>query len=430
MTVASLSTWSAARRSEFVRGLSNEAALLFLHDWRMWARPEQLPPDGEWWAWLILAGRGFGKTRAICEWAHRQAIERPGSRGALVAATAADVRDVIVEGESGLLAVAAPWEAPTYEPTKRRVTWRNGSQATLFSADVPGRLRGPQYHWAVADELAQWRYPDAWDMLQLGVRLGSDPRIVVATTPRPIPIVRELLKDTTTVVTRGNTYANRANLAPRFLERIRAQYEGTRLGRQEISGELLEDTPGALWTLAQIDALRVRDLYLVPEMKRVVVGVDPSATAAGDEAGIIVAGLGDDGQGYVLADTSLQASPDGWARAAVAAYRANSADRIVAEVNNGGEMVQLTIRTVDPQVSYKAVHASRGKRTRAEPVAALYEQGRVHHVGAFAKLEDEMCTWSALENDPSPNRMDALVWALTELMLSRNAGRTARSYQG
>jgi phage terminase large subunit-like protein len=348
----------------------------------------------------------------------------------MVAATAADVRDVLVEGESGLLEIAPPWERPTYEPSKRRVTWRNGSQATLFSADVPGRLRGPQYHWAVADELAVWRYTEAWDMLQLGVRLGSDPRIVVATTPRPTQIVRELIADGTTAVTRGNTYANRANLAPRFLERIRAQYEGTRLGRQEIEGELLEDTPGALWTLSQIDALRVRNLNLLPEMQRVVVGVDPSATAAGDEAGIIVAGLGDDGHGYVLADASLQASPDGWARAAVAAYRANDADRIVAEVNNGGEMVQLTIRTVDPAVSYKAVHASRGKRTRAEPVAALYEQGRVHHVGAFAKLEDEMCTWSALENDPSPNRMDALVWALTELMLNRNAGRAARSYQG
>lgn len=430
MTVASLSTWSAARRNEFVRGLSNEAALLFLHDWRRWARPEQLPPDGEWWAWLILAGRGFGKTRAICEWAHTRAIERPGSRGAMVAATAADVRDVLVEGESGLLAIAPPWERPTYEPSKRRVTWRNGSQATLFSADVPGRLRGPQYHWAVADELATWRYPDAWDMLQLGVRLGSDPRIVVATTPRPIQIVRDLLKDGTTVVTRGNTYANRANLAPRFLERIRAQYEGTRLGRQEIEGELLEDTPGALWTLTQIDATRVRSARLVPEMERVVVGVDPSATATGDEAGIIVAGLGSDGDAYVLADASLQASPDGWARAAVAAYHANDADRIVAEVNQGGEMVQLTIRTVDPRVAYRAVHATRGKRTRAEPVAALYEQGRVHHVGAFARLEDEMCTWSATENQPSPNRMDALVWALSELMLSRNGGRQARSYQG
>jgi phage terminase large subunit-like protein len=267
-------------------------------------------------------------------------------------------------------------------------------------------------------------------MLQLGVRLGNDPRIVVATTPRPTQIVRDLINDGTTAVTRGNTYANRANLAPRFLERITAQYAGTRLGRQEIEGELLEDTPGALWTLAQIDALRVRNLNLLPEMRRVVVGVDPSATAMGDEAGIIAVGLGDDGHGYVLADASLQASPDGWARAAVAAYRANNADRIVAEVNNGGEMVQLTIRTVDPAVSYKAVHASRGKRTRAEPVAALYEQQKVHHVGTLSRLEDEMCTWSALENDPSPNRMDALVWALTELMLSRNGGRAARSYQG
>ncbi len=421
-----MSTWSAPKRNKFLGGLSDEAALLLLHDWQFWARPEQLPPDGEWWAWLILAGRGFGKTRAICEWAHRRAMDRPGSRGALVAATAADVRDVLVEGESGLLAIAAPWERPVYEPTKRRVTWPNGSRATLFSADVPGRLRGPQYHWAIADELAQWRYQEAWDMLQLGVRLGDDPRIAVATTPRPTAAVRALVNDSATVITKGNTYANRANLAPQFLARIEAQYAGTRLGRQEIEGELLEDTPGALWTLDEIDALRVRK---APNLVRVVVGVDPSATATGDEAGIIVAGLGEDGDGYVLADASLQASPAGWARAAVGAYHRWEADRIVAEVNNGGEMVGLTIRTVDPAVSYKPVHASRGKRTRAEPIASLYEQGRVHHVGSLARLEDEMCTWSALDSDTSPNRMDALVWALTELMLSRER-RSARSFQG
>jgi len=260
----------------------------------------------------------------------------------------------------------------------------------------------------------------------LGVRLGDDPRIAVATTPRPTAAVRALVNDSATVITKGNTYANRANLAPQFLARIEAQYAGTRLGRQEIEGELLEDTPGALWTLDEIDALRVRK---APNLVRVVVGVDPSATATGDEAGIIVAGLGEDGDGYVLADASLQASPAGWARAAVGAYHRWEADRIVAEVNNGGEMVGLTIRTVDPAVSYKPVHASRGKRTRAEPIASLYEQGRVHHVGSLARLEDEMCTWSALDSDTSPNRMDALVWALTELMLSRER-RSARSFQG
>lgn len=401
-------------RTAFLASLSEDEAQALCYDWSFWARDEQLPPPGDWWAWLILAGRGFGKTRAICEWAQSQAMWRPGSRGAMVAATAADVRDVLVLGESGLLAIAPPWARPVYEPSKRRVVWPNGSQALLFSADVPGRLRGPQFHWAVADEIAAWRYVDAWDMLQFGVRLGNDPRIVVATTPRPIAIVRELLKDSNVVVTRGNTYANRANLATRFIERIKMQYEGTRLGRQEIDGEVLDDTPGALWTLTQLDALRVK---AAPELARVVVGVDPSATSYGDEAGIIVAGLGADGHGYVLADSSLQASPHGWGSAAVLAYHTYQADRLVAEVNNGGEMVELTIRTVDPAVSYRAVHASRGKRTRAEPVAALYEQRRIHHVGALPKLEDEMCTWSAIEGEASPNRMDALVWALTELML-------------
>ena len=346
-------------------------------------------------------------------------MTRPRSRGALVAATAADVRDVLIEGESGLLAIAPPGQRPRYEPSKSRVTWPNGSRASLYSADEPRRLRGPQFHWALADELAAWRYVDAWDMLQLGVRLGSDPRIAVATTPRPTPLIRELLADSSVVVTRGSTYANRANLAGRFLDRIRAQYEGTRLGRQEIYAEVLDDTPGALWSLKQIDDLRVKE---APALVRVVVGVDPSATSYGDEAGIIVAGVGADGHGYVLADTSLQASPHGWGSAAVLAYHTHRADRLVAEVNNGGEMVELTIRTVDLAVSYKAVHASRGKRTRAEPVAALYEQGKVHHVGALSKLEDEMCTWSAIEGEASPNRMDALVWALTELMLSGPLG--------
>ena len=406
-------------RWAFLQSLSEEESRRLCYDWQFWARPEQLPPAGDWWAWLVLAGRGFGKTRSICEWAQGQAMTRPRSRGAIVAATAADVRDVLIEGESGLLAIAPPWGRPRYEPSKSRVTWPNGSRASLYSADEPRRLRGPQFHWAIADELAAWRYDDAWDMLQLGVRLGSDPRIVVATTPRPTAVIRGLLKDASVVTTRGNTYANRANLAPRFLDRIRTKYEGTRLGRQEIEGEVLDDTPGALWTLAQIEALRVK---AAPELHRVVVGVDPSATSYGDEAGIIVAGIGADGHGYVLADTSLQASPHGWGSAAVLAYHTHQADRLVAEVNNGGEMVELTIRTVDPLVSYRAVHASRGKRTRAEPVAALYEQGRVHHVGALSKLEDEMCTWSAIEGEASPNRMDALVWALTELMLSGPLG--------
>jgi len=334
---------------------------------------------------------------------------------ALVGATAADARDVMVEGESGLLNVCPPWNKPRYEPSKRRVTWPNGALATLYSADEPDRLRGPQHDGALCDELAAWRYDDAWDQLMFGLRLGQRPRVVVATTPRPTSLIKRLLKAPTTAVTRGTSYDNRANLAPTFFAQIVAKYEGTRLGRQELNAELLEDVEGALWQRASmIDAHRVE---VAPQLRRIVVGVDPSVADGGerDEAGIVVCGMSLDGQGYVLADHSLSASPDGWAKAAVAAYRTHSADRIVAEVNNGGAMVEATIRTVERGVSYKALHASRGKQTRAEPIAALYEQGRIHHVGAFPSLEDQMCGW--VPGDSSPDRMDALVWALTELML-------------
>jgi len=279
-------------------------------------------------------------------------------------------------------------------------------------------LRGKQHEKLWCDELASWRYAeDAWDQALLGLRLGDNPQVIITTTPRPIKIIKELMVNPHTVVTGGPSYANRANLAPAFLDKIVAKYKGTRLGRQELLAELLEDTPGALWTLAQLNGLRVAE---APNMHRVVVGVDPSATTHGDEAGIIVAGIGSDGHGYVLVDDSLQASPHGWGSRAVQSYHAHNADRVVAEVNNGGEMVELTLRTVDPNVSYKAVHASRGKQTRAEPIAALYEQGRIHHVGGLPALEDEMTTWTPGDRE-SPNRMDALVWALTELFLGEEA---------
>lgn len=378
-------------------------------------REKQRPPAGDWRIWLLLAGRGFGKTLAITQWALTQARAMPKSRGALVAATAADARDVLVEGESGILNIAPPNFRPLYEPSKRRLTFPNGSQATLFSADEPNRLRGPQYHWAACDELAAWNSPDAFDQLLLGLRLGHDPRCAIATTPRPTAIIKRLLDDPTVVVVRGSTYENRDHLAPAFFTQIISRYEGTTLGRQEIEGEVIAETAGALWKLSQLEALRVTTL---PGFKRIVVGIDPmgSKAAAHAEAGIVTAALGEDGHGYVLEDASLNGSPDEWARAALASFAKWKADRIVAEKNFGGDMVESTLRTVRANAPITMVTATRGKAVRAEPIAALYEQGKVHHVGTFRQLEDEMTTWT-LQAGWSPNRLDALVWALTELML-------------
>lgn len=311
---------------------------------------------------------------------------------ALVAPTAADARDVMVEGESGILAISPPWCRPVYEPSKRRLTWPNGAIATLYSADKPDRLRGPQHDGAWADEVGSWRYPEAWDNLMFGLRLGADPRCVVTTTPRPVKLIRNLVGDPTTAETRGSTYENRDNLAQAFLNTIVKKYEGTRLGRQELYGELLDDVPGALWQRKVLDDLRREK---APDLARVVVAIDPATTSEEDsnETGIVAAGLGVDGHGYVLDDASLRDSPSAWARAAVRLYYRRQADRIVAEVNNGGDLVETVLRTVDPRVSYKGVHAARGKVIRAEPVAALYEQGRVHHVGLFEDLEDQLCNW-------------------------------------
>lgn len=377
-------------------------------------RPNQRPPDGDWRKWLILAGRGWGKTRVINEWALTQAM--PGTRGAIIAATAADARDVVIEGQSGLMNIART--RPLYEPSKRRVTFTNGAVATVFSADEPDRLRGPQFHWAICDELAAWHYPDAFDNLMLGLRLGANPRVAIATTPRPTRLIRSLVADPHTHVTRGSTYENRANLAPQFFDQIITRYEGTRIGRQELNAEILSDMPGALWTHAALDQLRVTR---APELERIVVAVDPAATSAegADETGIVVCGRGKDGHGYTLDDLSGRYSPDGWARQAVAAYYKHRADRIVYESNQGGEMVEHTLRTVDPNVPLKGVHASKGKQARAEPIAALYEQARAHHVGIYPDLEDQLCNW--VVGGDSPDRLDALVWALTELLIGDTA---------
>lgn len=404
--------------------------------WPAIARPNQLPPPGDWQVWLLLAGRGFGKTRTLAEWVCQQAGSGQAGRIALVAATAADARDVLVEGQSGILAVSPPWFRPVYEPSKRRLTWPNGAMATTFSAEEPERLRGPQHDAAVCDELGAWSRPETWDMLQFGLRLGRYPRCLVATTPRPTKLIRELLaregRDVT--VTRGSTYENRVNLAPGFFDQIIRKYEGTRLGRQELNAELLDDVPGALWSGARLEELRWPVYKSVPDLVRIVIAIDPATTSGedADETGIIVAGKDARGHGYVLGDTSGRYPPTDWARLAISLYRQHKADRVVAEVNNGGDMVEATLRMVDPNVAYTAVRATRGKVVRAEPVAALYEQGRIHHIGAFPTLEDQMCGFTPdLDRKTagfSPDRVDALVWALTDLLVEPMPGEAILEY--
>ena len=382
--------------------------------WRDVARAEQVAPAGDWSTWLYMAGRGSGKTRAGAEWVHEQ-IAAGCRRIALVGATAADVRDVMVEGESGILATARQGARPVYEPSRRRVTWPGGAIATTYSAEEPERLRGPQHDGAWADELGAWKYEAAWDMLLLGLRLGAEPRALVTTTPRPTKLVRSLLSDANTITTRGSTYDNRDNLAPSYFASIITRYEGTRMGRQELMGELVDDVPGALWTLSLLDGLRVQ---AAPDLARVIVAVDPAVTsgAESDETGIVVVGIGADGHGYVLADRSCRMSPDGWARRAAQAYHEYQADRLIVEDNQGGEMVAFLLGTVDATVPIKRIRASRGKRLRAEPVAALYEQGRVHHVGFYPDLEDQMASFTG-DGGEHDDRVDAMVHALTEVML-------------
>jgi len=401
----------------FVDSLNDEQKRELLFDWAAWRRPKQRPPEGDWLIWLLLAGRGFGKTRTGAEFVREEVEAGRAAHIALTAATASDVRDTMIEGESGLLRIFPPGQRPRYEPSKRRVTFHNGSMAVAYTADEPDRLRGPNHDLAWADELASWRYPEAWDMLMLGLRIGKHPRCVVTTTPKPVGIIRRLLArdDGSVAVTSGSTYENRNNLAGSFLDEILRRYEGTRLGRQELHAELLEDLEGALWNRNQLDECRV---VKHPQLDRIVVAVDPAASSGEESAenGIVVAGIGSDGHGYVIDDVSLRGSPNEWGQAAVAAYHRHSADRIVAEANQGGDMVSHTLYTVDPKVPVKLVRASRGKQTRAEPVAALYEQNRIHHVGFYGLLEDQLCGWVP-GYGASPDRLDALVWAMSELMV-------------
>ena len=408
---------AVGEQDQLLNDLTVEQQHAMLYDWGVWCRPKQATPPGDWRVWLILAGRGFGKTRTGAEFVREQVNANNTGHMALVGATAADVRDTMIEGESGILRVFPPDQRPQYEPSKRRITFHNGSVASAFSADEPDRLRGPNHDLAWADELASWRYPEAWDMLMFGLRIGSHPRVIVTTTPKPVTTLRNLLaiEDGSILVTRGSTYENLTNLAPSFLSEILARYEGTRLGQQELHAELLDDVEGALWTREMLENSRI---VSPPDMKRIVVAVDPAITARADsdETGIVVAGIGEDGHGYVLDDRTLRGSPNDWGRAAIAAYHQHKADRIVAEANQGGDMVGHTLRTVDRNVPVRLVHASRGKRTRAEPIAAMYEQCRIHHVGFHPQLEDQLCTWVPNEG-ASPDRLDALVWALTDLMI-------------
>ncbi|WP_319506027.1 terminase large subunit domain-containing protein [uncultured Methanolobus sp.] len=407
-----------SERQKILSDLSDDEVQQLEYDWKFWARPNQLAPEGDWQYWLLLAGRGYGKTKTGAEWIRERVESDKAHRIALVAPTAADARDTMVEGESGILSVCPPWNRPVYEPSKRRLTWPNGAIALLFSAEEPDRLRGPQHDTAWCDEIAAWKYPDrTWDMLQFGLRLGDDPRAAITTTPRPIPLVKNILNDASTHVTRGSTYENLSNLAPAFIDVIISRYEGTRLGRQELNAEILDDNPDALWTRQMIEDARESK---VPNLLRIVVGVDPAVTSneTSADTGIVVAAVDERGEYYVLGDYTIHATPKKWAQEIIAAYYKHSADRVVGEVNNGGELVEYTLRTIDPNVSYRSVRASRGKQTRAEPISALYEQGKVHHVGSFPALEDQMCDWIPGEGS-SPDRVDALVWALSELSRSR-----------
>lgn len=405
---------SPDQRAAFLNEMTDEEIRLLEYDWYVWARPAQRLPDVQFRIWLIQAGRGFGKTRTGAE-TIRLWKDLGYKRLALVGITPADARDVMIEGESGLLAVCPPWDKPEYQVSKRRVVWDDGSVAMVFSGANPEQLRGPQHEKAWCDEIFAWQYPqETWDMLMFGLRLGDNPQAVVTSTPKPLGLLKWMRAQTTTHITQGSTYDNKANLAATFFSEIVNKYEGTRLGLQELEAKMLDDNPNALWNRELLDRNRV---YKPPAMKRIVIGVDPNASnnEQSCETGIVVAGLGADNHGYVLTDASLKGKPNEWANAAIAEYHKWKGDRVVAEINNGGNMVEYTIMSVDPKVAYKGVHAAKGKYTRAEPVSALYEQGKVHHVGTFGNLEDQLCEWET--GMDSPDRLDALVWAITELML-------------
>jgi len=416
---------------EFLAGLSENALLALPWMFDFWALPHQLPPEGAWKTWVIMGGRGAGKTRAGAEWVRAQ-VEGSGPldpgaarRVALVGETVDQVREVMVFGDSGILACSPPDRRPEWQASRKQLVWPNGAVAQVFSAHSPDSLRGPQFDAAWVDELAKWKKgQETWDQLQFALRLGDNPRQVVTTTPQNVAVLKAILKNPSTVKTHAPTEANRAYLAASFLEEVQARFAGSSLGKQELEGLLLEDIEGALWRQSGFDALR---LAVVPHLSRIVVAVDPPVTGhkGSDECGIVVVGAFTDGppqdwRAVVLEDASVTgASPDEWARAAIAAMDRHKADRLVAEVNQGGDLVERMIRQIDPLVPYRAVRATRGKVVRAEPVSALYEQGRVSHLRGLDKLEAQMClmTQMGYQGKGSPDRVDALVWALTDLVV-------------
>lgn len=438
---ARLQALSPEKRREYVASLTKKERIALLYDWRgTWARDNQLEPEGDWLDWLLLAGRGFGKTRTAAQWCVDQMVAMPGSRGTIVAPTFTIGRDVCVEGESGILACAPPWLGAHFNRSLGELRTRTGCFVKVYSADAPDSLRGQQAHWMWAEELASWRKNwDAWDQAKFGLRLkwgGREGRCVVSTTPKPVWILRKLLTSRTSVVTRGTTYQNLHNLSAAYRELI-SKYAGTRLGRQELGGELLDDIAGALWNRAQVEACRVEMPPLRLEknergeqveafdLVRVVIGVDPATTSKrpeeggrpSDETGIIVAGRGANGRFYLLEDASGIYSPLQWADKVAELYEFWKADRVIAEVNQGGDMVETVLRAAKNarRLPIRKVHASKGKLARAEPLVTAYERGAVHHVGAFPTLEDQLCTWVPGESDFSPDRLDAWVWAWTDL---------------
>ena len=385
--------------------------------WIKSARPKQITPKGDWSIWLILAGRGWGKTLTGAQDMAWFGLTNPDSRLAIVAPTFADGRDTCIEGESGLLSVLNESVIANYNRSLGELLLKNGSRYKTFSSDTPERLRGPQHHRVWCDELGSWKYSETWDQMMFGLRLGDHPKVIVTTTPKPIPLVKELHKREDTHVTSGSTFENSDNLAEASLKQLKEKYEGTRLGRQELYAEVLEDVEGSLWSRDMIESSMVRYNEKLPDFKRVIVAVDPAVTANknSDETGIVVCASDYKGKYYILNDLSGKYTPDTWAKKTVEAYESYKADKVIAEVNNGGDLVQKVVKTIDPNVSYKAVRATRGKFVRAEPIAALYEQKRVKHVERFNNLEDQLCSYNPEITSQSPDRLDALVWGLTEL---------------
>jgi phage terminase large subunit-like protein len=415
------------RRRAILKKLTPAQLLELRPYWKLWAHPGQRAPEGDWHTWLIMAGRGYGKTRAGAEWVRSIAEHDPTARIALVADSLGEARRVMVEGPSGLLAIPRPKMRPQFEPSRRQLTWPSGAVATLYSAGEPDSLRGPQHSHAWCDEIAKWsqahgRAVAAWDNLLLGLRLGTRPRVVATTTPRAVPLLLRLVAQADVAVTGGRTVENRDHLAPGFFRSVKVRFGRSLLARQELDGELIEEIEGALWSRALLEA--AREAIPTADATRVVIGVDPPASSGGDACGIVVCALGGDGIGRVLADCSVRKpTPERWARAVATAARVWSADRVVAEANQGGEMVRSVLRAAEIALPLKLVHASRGKVARAEPVVALYEAGRVRHAGQFPELEDQLCGLMAGGGyegpGRSPDRADALVWAMTELMLGR-----------